>query len=147
VRNWRLVGAAAVILTAAFGGTALADTIIGTTTQGVLGNGNPSTVEGWLETLLGGQDVRLVKDYSASGDPKSLTLNPNVSWDYAVVKFGQYFNAYSDSPNDNIIVVQGLSNGVSNIRFFAVPEPSALLLLGAGLVAAAPFVRSRRRRA
>ncbi len=139
------IGAA--LLMAMVAGPASADTIIGTTTQTILGNSNPSTVEAWLESLLGGQDVRLVKDYTASGEPNSLTLNPNISWDYAVVKFGQNFNAYSDSPNDNLIVVGPLSNGVSNIRFFAVPEPSALLLLGAGLVAASPFVRSRRRRA
>jgi PEP-CTERM motif-containing protein len=149
VSHWRLVGAAAVILTALVGSPALADPILGTTNA--LGNANPPTVEAWLETLLGGQDVRLVYDYQAPKDSgfTSLTLDPHVNWDYAVVKYAKNYTAYSDSPNDNVIVVgvpYPLSNGVSNIRFFAVPEPSALLLLAAGLVAATPFVRSLRRR-
>jgi hypothetical protein len=49
------------------------------------------------------------------------------------------YTAYSDDSDDNKLSVGvpvPLSNGISNIRFYSVPEPIALLLVGAGLVAA-----------
>ena len=74
---------------------------------------------------------------------------PGGNWDYAVVEYAKNYTAYSDDSNDNkpsVGVPVPLSNGISNIRFYCVPEPMALLLVGAGLVVAGPFVWSRRRR-
>ena len=148
----RFAGVAAVIMTALLGSPALADTLVGDTFIGSttsLPNANPQTVEAWLEKLLGGTQLSLVYDYQApkGSDYRSLVdYYPGGNWDYAVVKYGQNYAAYSDSPNNNVLSVGPLSNGVSNVRFYSVPEPTALLLVGAGLVAAAPFVWSRRRR-
>jgi hypothetical protein len=150
----RFAGVAAVIMTALLGSPALADTLVGDTFGSnptkSLPNANPRTVEAWLEKLLGGTQLSLVYDYQApkGSDYRSLVdYYPGGNWDYAVVKYGQNYAAYSDSPNDNKLSVNLLSkNSISNIRFYRVPEPTALLLLGTGLAAAAPFVWSRRRR-
>jgi hypothetical protein len=152
MRMQRFAGVAAVVMTALLGSPALADTLVGDTFIGTttsLPNANPRTVEAWLETLLGGTQLSLVYDYQApkGSDYRSLVdYYPGGNWDYAVVKYGQNYAAYSDSLNDNLLSVGPLSKGISNVRFYAVPEPAALLLLGTGLAAAAPFVWSRRRR-
>jgi hypothetical protein len=138
---------------------ALADTWIGGTTS--LPKANPATVEAWLESLspLGGQPMTLSWDLQAPAncDFSCLkSLQSPYEWDYAVVKYGgNYVVIRDDSPNNNVFDIDNLrlpdgslfklSYNVSNVRFF-VPEPTALLLLGTGLVAAAPFVWSRRRR-
>jgi hypothetical protein len=139
----RFAGVAAVIMTALLGSPALADTLVGETTS--LPNANPATVEAWLEKLLGGTQLSLVYDYQApkGSDYTSKTFdNLGFDWDYAVVKYAKNYAAYSDSPNDNKLSTGSLStkNSISNVRFYRVPEPTALLLVGAGLVAAAPFV-------
>jgi hypothetical protein len=144
VRIQRFAGAAAVIVTALLGSPALAgtmdhDTLVGKTTS--LPNAKPATVEAWLEKLLGGKPMSLTFDVQGPN------FNPGVEWDYAVVKYGETYAAYRDSylPMGNVLNMGLLPKDVSNVRYFVL-EPSALLLLGTGLAAAAPFVWSRRRR-
>ena len=141
----RFAGAAAVIITALVGSPALADTWLGDTAS--LKNANPTTVEAWLEKLLGGQPATLI--FESQG---SVVQYPS-EWKYAVVKYGGNYVAYWDYDKNPLLDnnhlldnIGSLKYDISNVRFF-VPEPTALLLLGTGLVAAAPFVWSRRRRA
>jgi hypothetical protein len=147
------IGAA--LLVAIFAGPAYADTMLGTTTD--LHDSSPKTEQAWLEGLLGpGNTLSFVLDVQqpAGADGKSLSnYNPGVNWDYAIVKYGQNWKAFSDSPNDNLLSVD-VSKGISHVDFFKkgggsvnVPEPSALMLVSAGLAVAAPLVWSRRRRA
>lgn len=139
-------GAVAMILTALVGGPALADTISDIRIGGpvTLDNASPATEQAWLESLLGGTKVTLVG--SGSGG--------SYSWDYAVVKKSTEWTAYADSINDNVLTINGYSVDSGHIRYFqasggpyqSVPEPSALLLLGAGLLAVTPFGWALRRR-
>jgi hypothetical protein len=141
-----VAGAVAIIMTALAGDLALADTIndaqIGGSVR--LDNASPATEQAWLESLLDGTKVTLVG--SGSGG--------SYSWDYAVVKKATDWTAYADSINDNVLVINGQSVTSGNIRYFqasggpyrTVPEPSALLLLGAGLLAVTPFGWALRRR-
>jgi hypothetical protein len=137
----RLVAVVAtVMLTTLIGGPALADSLLIDKTSD-LKNASPATEQAWLEKLLGGTSLTLVAESYAA----------NVDWDYAVTKTAKLWAAYADTANDKVLTVPGLST--DHIRYFKVPgpssrvpEPSALLLLGVGLAAAAPFAWSRRRR-
>lgn len=124
---------------------------INPSSKGQLINSNPSTEEAWLEALLGGTDVTFVLNSSFDDPtPTSLTdFDPNVSWDYAVVKYDNIWVAYSDAGDDDLLTVGPFDFGISHVDFFtsgpSVPEPSVLILLGSGLVGLGAFARSRRR--
>ena len=125
-----------------------------------LNNANPTTEEAWLEALLGkyydDPSVSYLDKIEAGtgglgDDDKSLTdFDPGFSWEYAVVKYANYWNAYQDNPGDDLLTVGQLSNGISHITFFngvpSVPEPPMMLLLGSGLIGLAVFSRKRRKR-
>lgn len=116
--------------------------------QGQLNNANPVTEEAWLEALLGRvyndpavtYFIRVEAGHGGLGsDVKQLTnYNPGFAWDYAVVKYGNYWIAYQDTDEDNLLTTDQLSNGVSHVTFFnpqtSVPEPTTMLLLGFGLI-------------
>jgi hypothetical protein len=135
------MGAAAIMLTLVLAGPAPAisidDALIGTSAN--LHDASPATEQAWLETLLGGTKVTLVQ---------------GGAWDYVVVKNATDWAAYSDTVNDNVLTVNGQSVINGHIRYFqvsggpyqTVPEPSALLLLVAGLLAVTPFGWALRRR-
>ena len=121
-----------------------------------LNNANPGTEEAWLEALLGRTiDVSLLGRVEASnaitglgGDDKGVqNYNPNFSWDYAVVKFGNYWGAWQDNDPDDLLTTGPLDKGISHITFFsgvaAVPEPATMLLMGCGLVGLGVFGRKK----
>lgn len=125
-----------------------------------LNNANPTTEEAWLEALLGlvydDPSVSYFDKIEAGtgglgADDKSLTdFDPGFSWEYAVVKYANYWNAYQDNPGDDLLTVGQLSNGISHISFFngatSVPEPPAMLLLGCGLIGLGVFSRKLRKK-
>jgi hypothetical protein len=125
-----------------------------------LNNANPTTEEAWLEALLGlvyddpsvSYFDRIEAGTGGLGlDDKSLTdFDPGFTWEYAVVKYANYWNAYQDNPGDDLLTVGQLSNGISHITFFngapSVPEPPMMLLVGSGLIGLAVFSRKRRKR-
>jgi hypothetical protein len=129
-----------------------------------LNNANPTTEEAWLEALLGlvyddpsvSYFDRIEANEGGLGaDDKFLTdFDPDFSWEYAVVKYANYWNAYQDIPSDDLLTVaseqEKLSNGISHITFFngapSVPEPPIMLLLGSGLIGLAVFSRKLRKK-
>ena len=119
--------------------------------DGQLVNANPTTEEAWLEALLG----LVYNDSSINyigriNTPAGVELpayigSPGFSWDYAVVKYGNYWAAYEDTGNDDFLTTLTNQNGVSHVTFFGpgqqVPEPAILLLLGSSLIGLAVFKR------
>ncbi len=122
-----------------------------------LKDGTPATERAWLTGILGRQvtdtNIVTIEQRIITPAPTQLTnYSPGFSWDFAVVKYGQYWKAYAPDTGGvlNTIV---LWNPVDHITFFsgsgisaggtpdvgpgggsAVPEPGTLLLLGAGLL-------------
>jgi len=115
-----------------------------------LKNANPVTEEAWLEALLGKsyndpQVTYIDRIEAGSGalgsNLKQLTdYNPGFTWDYAVVKYGNYWIAYEDTDNNDLLTIDKFKNGISHVTFFdpnpthSLPEPTTILLLGAGLL-------------
>ena len=128
-----------------------------------LNNSNPDTEEAFLEALLGkyyndpSVNFAAKIDNPLGGPNQLINYNPGIGggWDYAVVKYGDYWAAYADNPNDNLLTTGSFDNGVSHVTFFAdssngngngtkVPEPTTMLLLGLGLVGLAGVRRKFR---
>ena len=106
----------------------VADSIIGkTSSKGQLNNANASTEEVWLEGLLNRYDIYYINRIEAGTgglgtDVKELTnYEPRgIDWDYAVVKYGNYWAAYEDTEADEFLTVTGEKYGISHITFFGI---------------------------
>jgi PEP-CTERM motif len=124
-----------------------------------LKNSGDDTVIGWLKALLGKTDapdpsvVLLGEIVAGTGglgisDHSISNFNPGFSWDYAVVKYGKYYNAFGDEFGNDLLTTPEFAKGISHIRFYGpdtnpVPEPTTMLLLGFGLIGLATFGRKR----
>lgn len=133
-----------------------------------LPNSNPVTEEIWLEGLLGagadifylGKDEKIWNDVIWSEWDKDNSIwvdSPSVPWTYAVLKYGNkgppnptHWAVIDDNDNDKIdfSTISGLPGvqRLSHITYFGnnsapVPEPSTVLLLGAGLCGLTGFRR------
>jgi hypothetical protein len=127
--------------------------------NGQLNNSSEKTEEAWLEALLGkvydSKDIFTITRIEAGtgglgADVKSLTdFNPGFHWDYAVVKYGNFWMAYEDTKSDHLLSTEFLGKGISHITFFDppttnVPEPAIIGLLGFGLAGLVTVARKSR---
>lgn len=124
-----------------------------------LSNSSLANEELWLNALLdqGVGDPNWV-DLIDKNDPYDGSFNPTVAT-YAVLKYGNgqapggesHWAVYFDGDGTfDIFNVSGLPAGItlgdhalSHIAYSAVPEPTTMLLLGAGLVELAGFGRKK----
>lgn len=120
------------------------------TTNG-LPNSNPSTEERWLEGLLNrtynDPTVNFIAkfEYPAYFYPETnqlVNFNPDILWDWAVVKQGSTWSAYSRDGGGGL-TIGSYGQGISHVSFFGVPEPTTMLLLGLGLLGLGITTRRR----
>lgn len=117
---------------------------------GQLVNSNPTTEEAWLEALLGkvynDPTVNYITKIDGSGDKQLTDFDPGVAWDYAIVKYGNYWIAYGDTGNDDLLTAGSFDFGVSHVTLFGgepIPEPATMFLLGSGLIGLAGYGRKK----
>lgn len=137
-------------------------------------NGNPDDELAWLENILGyvegtsglqylGKDEQYIEQgveyddwdgWNGNWIEYANGITQPVSWEYAVLKYGQDPNHYAilDSPDDDLLDSSYFSNDsgeLSHITYFGttpVPEPATMLLFGSGLIGLAAVGRKRFRK-
>lgn len=93
-------------------------------------NANPETEEAWLEAISGVDVTYYTKiQYNA---PLS-GISTAFDWDYAVVKYGAYWAAFSDDFSGGSFITKDVSH-VTYFNGHPVPEPGTIVLLGMGLI-------------
>lgn len=115
-------------------------------TTSTLPDSNPVTEERWLEGRMGltynDPSVNFIvkleyPDYFYPETNQLVAFDPEVSWIWAVVKWGSNWTAY-ERQGSEYLSVGPYTNSVSHVSFFgngaSVPEPGTMLLLGLGLL-------------
>lgn len=125
-----------------------------------LNNGSKKAEENWVEALLGleydNPSLNLIKkEIVAENKTVQVNYDPGFAWDYAVVKIGNKWFAFADDGDDDLLSFdltdQSFNNAMGHQSFYSfdyvpkeVPEPTTLMLMGAGIAVLGACRRRRR---